>query len=317
VSAALDEPRPAPRRPTNPPPDLGALVEAPLRRTGDLPAGTFQYPVKESRGGNKVLFVLLGLIVLGVGFAAMVFLFPKAMMSDSAAPKETDVVAAAPADAAIEVVVVDSAVLEVEPIEPPAQTPPTPPPPTTVAKTTTTAKTAANTATRPPRGGTPTTTRPATATSPTTTAPAGSGSAQEPEDTVENAPNNPHPTAGDCDEVSCVLTKYDRPCCEKFRPKDSGIAQRTAGGLPAELDKSMVRAGIEKVKARVVACGEKASDKGMVKVAVSVRPDGSVSEASIVAAPSPALGDCVIAAMKKAAFGKSVGGGSFTYPFSF
>ena len=95
------------------------------------------------------------------------------------------------------------------------------------------------------------------------------------------------------------------------------MAQRTAGGLPAELDKSMVRAGIEKVKPRVVACGEKSADKGVVKVAVSVQPDGSVSAASIVASPSPTLGDCVVAALKKAEFAKSAGGGSFTYPFSF
>jgi outer membrane biosynthesis protein TonB len=48
-----------------------------------------------------------------------------------------------------------------------------------------------------------------------------------------------------------------------------------------------------------------------------VRPDGSVSDTSIVASPAPALGECVTAAMKKAEFGKSVGGGSFTYPFVF
>jgi hypothetical protein len=37
----------------------------------------------------------------------------------------------------------------------------------------------------------------------------------------------------------------------------------------------------------------------------------------VVASPTPALGDCVSATMKKAEFGKSVGGGSFTYPFVF
>ncbi len=314
VPAADPPPAPTPRRPTNPPPDIGALVEAPLRRTGDLPAGTFQYPIKTSRGPSKVLWVLVGLILLGVGFAAMVFLFPKDKAGDTApAAKEPEVVAATTADAAVEMIAADASVLEVEPIDP------EPAPTTTTASKTKTPTTAANTAPRPPRGGTQTArpTGPAATTATTTPVAAASGSAQEPEDTVENAPNNPQPTAGDCDEVSCVLAKYDRPCCEKFRPKESGMAQRTAGGLPAELDKSMVRAGIEKVKPRVVACGEKSTDKGMVKVAVNVRPDGSVSAANIVASPSASLGDCVAAAMKKAEFAKSVGGGTFTYPFSF
>jgi TonB family protein len=293
------------------PPDVGALVSTPLRRsTGELPAGTFNYPVKHS-GPNKLVWLLAGLAVLSVGFVVVVFVFPK-LQGNSATPapvQKPETVAVAPADAAVVPPVPD------EPPPPPDVDVSLDPTPQTGSGKRPTPTPATNpTGTRPPRGGTTAQGLKNGAGSAATTPGSGGGSD---EDTVENAPNNPQPDADACDEVSCVLAKYDRPCCEKYRPKDSDIKPRTAGGIPAELDKAMVRAGIEKVKPRVVACGERASDKGTVKVSVSVRPDGTVSNLSLVASPNPELGDCVVAAMKKAEFGKSVAGGSFVYPFVF
>lgn len=304
AAAVALAPAPPVRRPPTKPPEMGTLIEAPLRRSGDLPAGTFQYPVKKGGSGGKILFVIGALAVLALGFVGVVFVYPALTGGTQTASKpaegsaEVPVVAAVAIDAAVEMVETPDAEVEFA-IDPTPVAPPTP-----------------TGGPRPPRtgtpspGGTPKQPGMGSATS------VGSGSA-EPEDTVENAPNNPQPTASDCDEVSCVLAKYDRPCCAQYKPKDSDIKPRTADGLPAELDKSMVRAGIEKVKPRVVACGESSTEKGTVKISVTVRPDGSVSATSIVTSPSPALGECVSTAMKKAEFGKSGSGGSFTYPFVF
>ncbi len=296
-------PTPPPRPPTGPVPtvkhDMSDLVSTPLRRsTGELPAGTFNYPTQRG-GGSKIPLVLAGIAVLAVGFAAVVIMLNRNGGGTTAGTTKP-IVAAQPIDAAV--VAVDA---DLEPdivLEPAGSQVGSKP----------------STGGRPPRG-TPKQ-PPATGSGAKPVVPAagsGAGSQVEPEDTVDNAPNNPPLEASDCDEVSCVLAKYDRPCCAKFKPADSDIKPRTAGGLPAELDKSMVRAGIEKVKPRVVACGEKSSEKGTVKISIAVRPDGTVKDASVVASPAPALGDCVAAAMKKAEFGKSVGGGSFTYPFVF
>jgi len=309
ATAVALSPSPPVRRPPTKPPEMGTLIEAPLRRSGDLPAGTFQYPVKKG-GGGTILFAVGALAVLALGFVGVVYVYPKLTGGPSAAQKpaegsaETPVVAAVAIDAAVEVAPTP-ADAEPDEISPEFSIDPTP-----------VGSAAAPVGPRPTRPGTPSpggTPKQPGAGSATA---AGSGSA-EPEDTVENAPNNPPPAASDCDEVSCVLAKYDRPCCAQYKPKDSDIKPRTADGLPAELDKSMVRAGIEKVKPRVVACGESSAEKGTVKISVTVRPDGSVSDTSIVASPTPALGECVTAAMRKAEFGKSVGGGSFTYPFVF
>ena len=79
----------------------------------------------------------------------------------------------------------------------------------------------------------------------------------------------------------------------------------------------MVRAGIEPIKPRVIQCGEKAGVKGTVKISVTVSPAGAITAASVAATPDPALGDCVLAAMRNAKFGTSVNGASFTYPFAF
>jgi hypothetical protein len=239
-----------------------------------------------------------------------VFVFPKITGESPPASAPQVAVAPAAADAAVAIDAAEPTAVEAEPIEmDPMETSsgsavPTPPP------------------AHQQRPG-----RPVTASTPGPVTHPEAGSAETPapaappdaavDDTVENAPNNPSPSAGECDEVSCVLSKYDRPCCEKFKPKQGGIAPRTASGVPEELDKSMVRAGIEKVKPRVVTCGEHAATKGTVKIAVKVAPEGNVTAASVVTSPDPALGECVAGAIKNAVFGKSVNGGSFTYPFVF
>jgi len=74
---------------------------------------------------------------------------------------------------------------------------------------------------------------------------------------------------------------------------------------------------VEKIKPKVVACGEKAGAKGTVKLDVSVDPAGNVKSVSVTESPDAALGECVSAAMKRAKFGKSVNGGEFVYPFVF
>ena len=110
--------------------------------------------------------------------------------------------------------------------------------------------------------------------------------------------------ADDCDETSCVLSKYDRACCAKFKPATTDFKPRV-GDVPESLDKSMVRAGVERVKPRVVSCGEKSAVKGTVKIALAVAPDGAVTSASIADSPDPALGECVLNAMKSAKSGGS------------
>jgi TonB family protein len=79
----------------------------------------------------------------------------------------------------------------------------------------------------------------------------------------------------------------------------------------------MVQAGIERVKPRVIACGEGAAAKGTVRVAVTVAADGSVAAADVTESPSTELGSCVVAAMRFGKFAKTSLGGSFVYPFVF
>jgi TonB family protein len=201
----------------------------------------------------------------------------------------------------------DAAVVEPPPApdaaEPDIEMDPTPVPPT------------AGSAAKPP-------TRPATPTRPGTRPGTSTGSAEKPGDgsaaNITDAPPNP-PIDDDCDETSCILSKYDRPCCAKYKPKDATADFKPrVGDLPESLDKTMVRAGVERVKPRVVACGEKSGGaKGTVKIALQVSPDGAVTGASVADAPDAALGECVLAAMKSAKFGKTVNGASFTYPFAF
>ncbi len=310
--AARPDPAAAVRLPPSRPSerDFAALVAPSLSRTtGELPLGEFTYPQKK---GNRVGWILALLAMAGLGFAAVVFVVPKLTQSDAAAtppaaapPTTPPVLAQVAIDAAVAEPVPEGPLTgdAVDPVVEPVAEPTTPKPSGTPKQNTRPGRPEPT----PPKQGSAT----SAVTSPSQTPDSGSDAREE------EPPVAPPITDSDCDEVACVLAKYNRPCCEKYRPKESAIKPRAAGGLPTELDKAAVRAAIEKVKPAVVACGEKSPDTGTVKIAMKVKPDGSVSDASIAAAPNDTLGSCVAAALEKAQFAKTVNGGSFTYPFVF
>lgn len=145
---------------------------------------------------------------------------------------------------------------------------------------------------------------------------------------AETPPAKEPAGGGGCDEVSCVLNNYEGACCQKFRkggtkPAGGTTAKPATGGgggggdLPESLDRGMITDGVNKVKARVMGCGDKSSAKGQVKVSVKVSPGGGVTSVSVKATPDPALGNCVAGAMQKATFAKTQNGGSFAYPWNF
>ena len=86
---------------------------------------------------------------------------------------------------------------------------------------------------------------------------------------------------------------------------------------PLELDKTLIRVGVERLRAQVIRCGEQSAVKGTVSLAVVVKPDGGISSVSVSATPDAALGECAAGVMRKAMFAKTQNGGSFTYPFVF
>ena len=291
--AQTTPPPAAKRAPTTPPP--------PRASVDDLPRGNFAYPVKK-RGGSLVLKLLLAAVILGAGFFAVVVVFRDKESAGPKAPEPTPTpVATTPTPPPV--VVPDAAIdepdIEMDPT-------PTPPPTTNAGSADPKPKTTKTTKTTDPKPKTTRTTDPkpkagSNATVANTTPPDAAVAA---------------PVDDDCDETSCVLSKYERACCAKYKPATTDFKPRV-GDVPESLDKSMVRAGVERVKPRVVSCGEKSAVKGTVKIALAVAPDGAVTSASIADSPDPALGECVLNAMKSAKFGKTVNGASFTYPFAF
>lgn len=281
------------RPPTQPPPPPARATGAALE---ERPKNLFAEPRKK-KTSTLVLQILACVAVVVVGFGAVVYLFDTTDRNQPAAPTQVAVAPPpVPADAAVAIAPSPDAAaepdIEMDPVPPTPRTPTprTPTPKTPVVKAPTPTPTPKTPAPKPP--------------------------VETPAVPVDAAVATTPPADDDCDETACVLSKYDRPCCAKYKPAATDFQPRV-GGLPEALDKPMVRAGVSTIKARVVTCGDKNPGAGTVKIAVTVSPDGAVTDASVVDAPSPALGECVAGAMKSAKFGKSVTGGTFTYPFVF
>jgi hypothetical protein len=109
-----------------------------------------------------------------------------------------------------------------------------------------------------------------------------------------------------CDDVSCVLDNYEKPCCARFHRH-----------LPETIDRMTIVEGISGVRSSVTACGERIHATGTVKLHVQVNGNGTVAQVAVNVTPDRRLGACVAEAMQLATFEPSRNGGSFTYPFLF
>jgi molybdopterin adenylyltransferase len=286
------KPKPAAELPSFNPP----LVELPPRYS--------EPPRRRRKRGNLWLFAAVFALLSTGGIAGVMMLTGERGSRPSAAlPQPAPVivpqpdaalVAVAPIDAASELAGGSDAPDEEPPDDPPAEEPPTeapaePPPP---------ARTRPPTRARRPDP-------PRRAPDPPVT---------PPDDTVAKPAVPPRPS-GDCDEVSCVLEKYARPCCARYKPADPG--PRPVPTMPASLDKALIRAAVDRVRPAIIRCGEVAGVKGTVKITVEVNAPGKVESAVVAASPDPALGRCVADQIKKATFARTQNGGLFTYPFVF
>ena len=270
-------PRPA-RTPTEPPPPRVAEAD-------DLPRGKFVYPTQKGLTRKAVAkWLVSALLAAAVGIAFVHFFLTK---KDEL--KMVVVVADAPNAAPIDAPEIaqiepDASITEIE-----------------IDVNAAAAKQANNGGTARPR---------AIDAGVVENGATGSGSGAGSVATPLTPPEDPT-----CDEVSCVLEKYTRPCCARYKPVDT--FKPSLSGQVESLDKVMVKEGIEGVKPRVIACGEKFASKGTVKIAMTVSADGAVKDTSVANSPDPELGTCVAQALRAATFAKTAKGGTFTYPFVF
>jgi TonB family protein len=277
-------PPPRPKRPPTPPPPLE------LPKPSELPQGTFTYPTVRAKTRVPLVIALLLLAAL-LGGGGMYLLGndePKKQPQPQVAAVEVDAAPAPvePAEAAVVAASIDAKVLEIEPdieMDPP------------------------DAGKRPIAQRTPIAPRPTPRPTPTPT----------PTPTPAPTPDAAVAVAVEdgCDEVTCVTEKYAKPCCAKWKPTEDHFTP--ANGTSDALEKPQIKAGIDRVKPAVIACGEKHKAAGTVRVNVSVSPDGVVQSADIEEAPDQALGACVAAIVRKAHFAKTTNGGAFVYPFTF
>ena len=313
---------------------IGSIDDLPVFGGGGFSEPAVIVPMAARSSNNKMMYALIGSIgALAVAAVIVIVILLKGGKSDDKNPQ----VAAKEASAASDEKKPDSESKDDKASEKPSEKP-------TEAKATDPAKPAdtagGSTDTKPADTEKPADSeKPADTAKPAKAAPATThhtSTAKHTETAVASKTTTPKETpppkdtggGGGCDEVSCVLNNYEGACCSKFkkggRPSGGGgggAAKSSGGGgggdLPDALDRAMISDGVSKVKARVMACGDKSSAKGQVKVSVKVNPDGHVGSVSVKATPDPGLGSCVAGAMQRATFAKTSNGGSFSYPFVF
>jgi molybdopterin adenylyltransferase len=296
ASSHLLDVRKARRSPTQPPPLSDLITNAPSSSLSDLPRGQFVYPTR--RRSKVPLVIVLLLLSAGIGGGAMWFV-------NREKKQQAAEVTPPPADAAVAAVEIDAQ--EVAALEPDAAEPEiemTPPD-------------AAQVAAIDPRPNRPT--RP--------TRPVDKPIDRPPVVPVDKPPGRPPVdkpvdkpgvvAEPGCEEVACVMEKYARACCARFKPQGETFVPSLGSG--DNLSKMQIKAGVDKMKPRVIACGEEhaAKGKGTVKLSISVDPAGNVTDLSVTMAPDDALGTCIATALRKAKFASTKNGGSFTYPFVF
>jgi TonB family protein len=83
------------------------------------------------------------------------------------------------------------------------------------------------------------------------------------------------------------------------------------------LTRADISAGMAKVQSKAMGCSASSSAKGKVRVDIKVAGSGAVSGVTVLESPDPALGACVVSAVKKATFARTRTGGSFKIPYRF
>lgn len=136
--------------------------------------------------------------------------------------------------------------------------------------------------------------------------------------TTASSPPPPAPDAAiaTCDEVSCVLDGYEGACCEQFRgtpgptPPDPSVIEHRG--------RDEIQAGVAQIKPAVRDCANQhPSSTGIVKLAVTVSPEGRVTDVEVRESPDPAIGACAANAMRGARFVEAQHESVFVYPFNF
>ena len=87
--------------------------------------------------------------------------------------------------------------------------------------------------------------------------------------------------------------------------------------LPAELSQAEISKGVAGIKSGIDACAARSQHQGTVTVSVKVTGSGAVDEVKVKSSPDGALAACVVNAVKKATFARTLKGGTFSYPFKF
>ncbi len=278
-------------------PHVGSADDLPVFSTAAFSEPAVIIPMAGARTSNRLVYLLLGAVGLLAAIAAVLVVV--VLGKQGATPVPAVAITApdrAPMDAGT------GPTVAADPIAPDAGAAPPPPTP-------------------PPR----TDEDRRAATGPNVRTASTSSNRAVPAKKIDAPPPPPAP-AGKCnlDETGCLLADKRPPCCSiygggrRITPNDKPPPPPPSDtGLPASLTKPAISAGLATVQRTAMACGASSAARGRVLIAFKITGSGAVDRATVKESPDPALGACVAAAVRKAAFARTQTGGAFQFPYRF
>jgi len=100
---------------------------------------------------------------------------------------------------------------------------------------------------------------------------------------------------------------------ERHPPRAPEVPRPIDPYAPERLDGATIVTVMSAVE--LAPCREQNATRGQVLVSANIDSDGHVTAVSVLAAPEPALGDCVADAVRATKLPATQHGGSFRYPF--
>jgi hypothetical protein len=117
--------------------------------------------------------------------------------------------------------------------------------------------------------------------------------------------------------IGMALSSGGLAGAQPSRDAEKGPRPPPPSDRPESPGRADIAAAMQKVKPAMIACGQKHSVKGTVKLKIRINPKGTVELVEVVQTPDAKANDCMVGVAKTITMRASESGVTFSYPIVF